>query len=167
MTSESHRHQGRCTLEEKSAVVSIEGPGAERTQLLSGDRYQFEFQRKIVERGRVEKSLWENQPVPEFSLRTAELMLWEVDLEKDTVSVDESRAGIFGHLHDEVQSIASVWRNLIHPNDRLSGFKAWNEHLDGSTERFEAEHRMRNNFGEWKWLLTRGKALERTQKGNR
>ncbi len=152
-------------MEEKKAVVSIENLSDEKTRLFSGDRYKYEFQKKIAERGRVEKSPAENQHRLELSLGGAELTLWEVDLEKDTVCVDQSWADIFGHLPEEVQLNTDFWRDLIHPNDRPGVLKAWDEHLDGFTERFEAEHRIRNKVGEWKWLLSRGKTVERTKEG--
>jgi PAS domain S-box-containing protein len=152
-------------MKEERAEVLLEDLGDERTQLLSGRRYQCEFQREIVERGRVEKSVSDKRQRLEHSLRGAELALWDVDLQKDTVFIDQTWADIFGHPLDEDQPSATFWRSLIHPNDRPRVLKVWNEHLEGSRERFEAEHRIRNKFGEWKWLLARGKAVERTPDG--
>ena len=118
-----------------------------------------------MERGRVEKSLLDNRQRLEHSLRGAELALWDVDIQTDTVSIDQTWADIFGLPLDADQPSVTFWQSLIHPHDRLRVLKVWNEHLEGSRERFEAEHRIRNKFGEWKWLLARGKAVERTAEG--
>ncbi|MFA6222912.1 MAG: PAS domain S-box protein [Desulfomonilaceae bacterium] len=149
----------------KWMALLMEDLSSEKTQLLSSHRDYYGVQKEIVERGCADKSLFENQQRLELSLRGAELALWNVDLQKDTVLVDQTWADIFGDRPEGIQLGASFWWSLIHPNDRSRVSNAWNEHVEGTTERFECEHRIRNKFGEWEWLLTRGKTVERLQDG--
>jgi PAS domain-containing protein len=39
------------------------------------------------------------------------------------------------------------------------------EHLQGRTQMFETEHRLRTKAGEWKWILARGRVVERDSSG--
>ncbi|TGV73946.1 PAS domain S-box protein, partial [Mesorhizobium sp. M00.F.Ca.ET.158.01.1.1] len=57
------------------------------------------------------------------------------------------------------------WLTMIHPDDRATVAEADRDHLDGQTEFFEAEFRMRHKDGRWIWILDRGKAIERDANG--
>ncbi|TGU93920.1 PAS domain S-box protein, partial [Mesorhizobium sp. M8A.F.Ca.ET.173.01.1.1] len=57
------------------------------------------------------------------------------------------------------------WPRMIHPDDRAAVAEADRAHLDGKTEFFEAEFRMRHKDGHWIWILNRGKAIERDAEG--
>lgn len=118
-----------------------------------------------MESGCVEKLPPDNRQSLELPLKAAELALWNVDLQQDTMSFDQAWAEIFGRSPDDIGQQADFWLNLIHPEDRQKVSRAWEEHLEGSTERFETEHRIKSKSGEWKWLLARGKTVERMQDG--
>ena len=149
----------------KWMVLLVEDLGHEITQILSSQRYHYEFQKEIVERGRAEKLLFDNQQRLELALRGADVGVWDFDLQKDKVFVDQTWADIFGYSSDEFEPSVSFWRNLIHPDDSQRLLKAWNDHLEGPAGCFEAEHRIRTKSGEWKWLLARGKVVERYTDG--
>jgi len=146
-------------------VLIVEDLADEKTQILSSHRYRNEFQKEIIERGHAQRVLYENQQRLEIALRGADLGLWDVDLRKDKVFANQTWADIFGYPRDEIEPSISFWHNLIHPDDSQRLLKAWNGHLEGSAEWFEAEHRIRTKSGEWKWLLARGKVVERYRDG--
>jgi PAS domain S-box-containing protein len=149
----------------KWMVLLVEDLSNEKTQLLSGHRYHYGVQKKIIERGRAQKVLYEDEQRLGLALRGADLGLWDVDLQKDKWFVNQTWADIFGYSPDEIEPSLSFWHNLIHPDDSQRLLMAWNEHLGGPAECFEAEHRIRTKSGEWKWLLARGKVVERTRGG--
>src|SRR5262249_29768127 len=51
----------------------------------------------------------------------------------------------------------------IHPEDRDRVRAKIEEHLDGKSERFEDEHRMRHKDGNYRWVLSRGFATRSYQ----
>jgi diguanylate cyclase (GGDEF)-like protein/PAS domain S-box-containing protein len=51
------------------------------------------------------------------------------------------------------------WLDRVHPEERDTVDTALQAHLDGQTERFESEHRLRHPGGGWRWALARGKAV--------
>jgi diguanylate cyclase (GGDEF)-like protein/PAS domain S-box-containing protein len=59
------------------------------------------------------------------------------------------------------------WRtHSIHPEDLPRVQKLLQEHIVGHTEVFESEHRIRNARGEWVWVRSRGKVVERDASGS-
>lgn len=59
------------------------------------------------------------------------------------------------------------WRkNAIHPDDLPRVQKLLQEHITGLSEVYESEHRIRNAEGEWIWVRSRGKVVERDSSGN-
>ena len=59
------------------------------------------------------------------------------------------------------------WRsNSIHPDDLPRVQKLLQEHITGKTEQYESEHRIRAASGEWVWVRSRGKVVERDAGGS-
>jgi diguanylate cyclase (GGDEF)-like protein/PAS domain S-box-containing protein len=59
------------------------------------------------------------------------------------------------------------WRNnSIHPEDWPRVQKLLEEHISGQTDIFESEHRVRAASGDWIWVRSRGKVVERDAAGN-
>ncbi|KFN51347.1 putative bifunctional diguanylate cyclase/phosphodiesterase [Arenimonas composti] len=59
------------------------------------------------------------------------------------------------------------WRTQsVHPEDLPRVQKLLQEHIVGHTEVFESEHRIRNGRGEWVWVRSRGKVVERDSAGS-
>jgi len=149
----------------KWMVLLIKDLASKKNRSLPGNRYRHKFRKDIIEHGRVEKLLFDDQEKRELALRGAELGLWDVDLQKDKVFVSQTWTDIFGCPLDEIDASVGFWQNLIHPDDNQRFFRAWNEHIEGPAKRFEAEYRIRNKPGEWKWLMARGKVVERRRDG--
>ena len=49
---------------------------------------------------------------------------------------------------------------IIHPEDRDQYLSAWNECMNGNTEKLLVEYRAQRKSGEWLWLHIRGKIVE-------
>ncbi|HZP66834.1 MAG TPA: EAL domain-containing protein [Rudaea sp.] len=60
---------------------------------------------------------------------------------------------------------ADEWRQAAHPDDLPLVQKRLSDHLEGRKDFFESEHRVRRQNGEWVWVLTRGKIVERDEEG--
>jgi diguanylate cyclase (GGDEF)-like protein/PAS domain S-box-containing protein len=51
------------------------------------------------------------------------------------------------------------WLDRVHPLDRDQVERELRTHLEGRTERFESEHRVRHGAGDWRWVLARGRTV--------
>jgi len=124
-----------------------------------------QLKREIGERERAQKLLSDSQQRLELAVKGADLGLWDYDMANNEAFVDQNWADIFGYSHDDMTSTTDWWRSVLHPEDRFAVVEAWNAHLEGRTPFFEAEHRVRDKSGEWNWVLTRGKVVERDRDG--
>ena len=70
-------------------------------------------------------------------------------------------------LRDQHQMSTDDWRSrAVHPDDLPRVQRILQEHITGTTEFFESEHRIRNAHGNWVWVRSRGKVVGRDQDGN-
>ncbi len=57
------------------------------------------------------------------------------------------------------------WSSRVHPEDGPRVRQAMQRTIDGAAELYEAEYRLRHADGTWRWVLDRGRALERDTAG--
>jgi PAS domain S-box-containing protein len=57
------------------------------------------------------------------------------------------------------------WQERVHPDDLDRVWKTLEACVSGERERYELEYRLRTKSGEWRWVLSRGKGLERDVAG--
>jgi diguanylate cyclase (GGDEF)-like protein/PAS domain S-box-containing protein len=70
-------------------------------------------------------------------------------------------------LRNEHEVSTDDWRSrAVHPDDLPRVQQILQNHIIGQTEFFESEHRIRNAQGEWIWVRSRGKVVERDEAGN-
>jgi signal transduction histidine kinase len=103
--------------------------------------------------------------------RRLELVLWrtgdelrEMDLVNDLVQ----RTKPLQHLmltNYEVVRKASTLRSEVMPEDRAEFDRALVAHFKGESEFLDVSYRARANNGEWVWLRTRGRVVERDGEG--
>jgi PAS domain S-box-containing protein len=153
----------RAEEELEQANRQLEDRIRQRTEQLTKLNEKLELE--IGERERTERLLYESQQRLELALKGADLGLWDYDVRKNQAFVDETWAGLFGYSQDEMQLDLNAWRNMLHPEDRPAVIEAWNAHLEGRAAVYEAEHRVRAKSGEWNWVLSRGKVVERDEHG--
>ena len=73
---------------------------------------------------------------------------------------------LFGHGTVEHLS-TDEWRNhSIHPDDLPRVQQLLQEHIVGKADIYDSEHRIRGASGDWVWVRSRGKVVERDESGN-
>src|SRR5438477_1435341 len=83
--------------------------------------------------------------------------IWDWDLATDRLWLSESWRALVGAK--AAGGAPSEWFDRVHPGDREAVQGAIRAHLDGRSERFESEHRLRHEDGTWRWVLARGQAI--------
>jgi len=99
------------------------------------------------------------------ALESARLALFEVDVRGARVFFSEGLAEMKGTGRGEAQVAISEMRELLHPDERDAIVDAASKVLSGERETYEAEHRIRRRDGEWSWVLSRGRIVERDAAG--
>ncbi|TGQ67344.1 PAS domain S-box protein [Mesorhizobium sp. M00.F.Ca.ET.186.01.1.1] len=100
-----------------------------------------------------------------FALAGAGQGVWDLDMRKGGTTYSATWVKMLGYAEGELDGDPDHWPRMIHPDDRAAVAEADRAHLDGKTEFFEAEFRMRHKDGHWIWILNRGKAIERDAEG--
>ncbi|MBT0663682.1 PAS domain-containing protein [Geobacter pelophilus] len=91
--------------------------------------------------------------------------LWDVQLQDGRTYLSPRGCEILGYPADEIDDLLQVWSDLVHPDDMPITEERLQAHIKGQAEIFEVEQRLRTKSGSWKWILTRGKVVERDPTG--
>lgn len=102
----------------------------------------------------------------ELVLNGTRLGMWDWNPQTNDVIFDERWAEMLGlKLSDLTQTLAD-WQDRVHPDDIDDCFADITAHVEGKVEFYENTHRMMHTDGEWRYILDRGRVVERDNLGN-
>lgn len=97
----------------------------------------------------------------ELAVEGAEIGLWNCNVQTGDVIFNERWANIIEYSLSEIQPTFKFWESRVHPDDLPNALKTWNTHLEGGVDFFRCEHRLMTKSGAWKWIMDRGKVVQR------
>ncbi len=121
--------------------------------------------RDITERKHVEEALKESESRLTLAVESANLGLWDQNLKTGKIIRNKRWAEMLGYNLEEIESNLTSFRALIHPDDLPALDEKISVHGTGISNSFSVEHRMKTKGGDWKWILNRGKIIERDEDG--
>jgi PAS domain S-box-containing protein len=124
-----------------------------------------ELEKESVERSSLEHALRESQQRLELAVDGANLAMWDWNVDTGMVKYSQRWAEILGYFPGEIKPHVSAWEELVHPEDMPQVMQKLNPNLEGLTSFYECEHRLKTKSGDWKWVLARGKVVERNNDG--
>ncbi len=101
----------------------------------------------------------------EFFMDAISSGIWDWNIRTGEVVFSESLAAMFGYTMEEWGAGPEAWSSRVHPDDLNTITPAIKNHLDGSTGYYQSEHRLLCKDGGYKWVLDRGKIVERDEHG--
>ena len=111
------------------------------------------------ERARADQALRESEERYAVAVAGANDGLWDWDLLNDRVYFSPRWKSILGYDSGELSESIDEWFGRIHEDDQNGFRSALKAHLDGKTEHFEHEHRLRTKTGPELWVLCRALAV--------
>lgn len=84
--------------------------------------------------------------------------IWECDLKTGALTASPRWNGMLGYAEGQVARL-DQWKQLLHRDDRDAILIRFNNHVEGITPCFDAEYRLRQCDGSFRWLHSRGTAL--------
>jgi two-component system sensor histidine kinase/response regulator len=126
-------------------------------------RLNAELEQRVIERTeqwRKSEARWQ------FAVDGAGDGIWDWNVETGHVFYSRRWKAMLGYLEDEIGDGLNEWSDRVHPEDLPNCWKIVEAHLKDQTEDFVLEHRMRAKDGSWKWILDRGKAVEKLPDGS-
>lgn len=83
--------------------------------------------------------------------------VWDWDIKKETLFFSKTWKQIMGYDEDDRPNMLSSWLNLVHSKDMAMVNEQLKNHLDGKSEFFLVEHRLRDT-NPLRWITVRGQA---------
>jgi len=114
----------------------------------------------IVEKARAEEALRKSEERFSLAMRGAKDGLWDWDLRTNQIYFSPRCQAMQGYAEEGVVQSPEAWLAQVHPDDVDDLRRAIQRHLDGASDHFVCEYRMRHRDGEYQWRLSRGLATQ-------
>jgi len=121
--------------------------------------------RDVTEQREAEAELRRQREQLSMAVEGGNIGTWNWDLDTDRVVFNRQWAEMLGYTREELPFAYSTWETLVHPDDLDRALDDLQDYLEGDADTFNPHIRMRTKSGEWKWIQTIGKVLERDEAG--
>ncbi|MDA8425546.1 MAG: PAS domain S-box protein [Treponema sp.] len=118
------------------------------------------FVEDLSERRKAEASRHSSEERLRNVIAAANIGTWEWNVQTDAVKIDERSLALLGYEPGELPHLdMKAWLGLKHPDDAVAVNDLLKDHLQGKTDFYSFESRMRHKSGGWVWILGRGKLV--------
>ena len=94
------------------------------------------------------------------------LCLWEQYIPSGNLTIFNMRWGeMLGFSPEEFAAHVDIWKSKLHPEDKEWVIKAFEDHVNGQADYYQAVHRMLHKDGSITWVSDRGRIVERLADG--
>jgi PAS domain S-box-containing protein len=108
-----------------------------------------------------EQALRESEQRYAMAVKGANDGMFEWDIKTGKAFYSPRWKSMLGYRESEIGENIEEWHSRTHPDDVDDVQARMRDHLDGRTERFENEHRLRCRDGSYCWVLARATAIRR------
>ena len=99
-----------------------------------------------------------------FAVQASDRGVWDWDMVTNKVYYSSESMKILGLTESDLVASPEEWDDRVHPDDREEYYGNINLHFENKIPFYETCHRVLCN-GEYKWILDRGKVIEREENG--
>ena len=124
-----------------------------------------ELQHMVVQadrRAKAEKAQRESEKRLALALDASSEGIWDWDVSADRAHLSPRFHTMLGYGEEDVPERFTDWRLLIHPEDRDRCIGQVRDCLDGRSPIYESEFRAKAKDGTYRWILSRGRVVERS-----
>jgi PAS domain S-box-containing protein len=101
----------------------------------------------------------------EMAEQNAGFGVWDLDVPNQRVHYSPQWKAMLGYADADEPDSTQTWRSRVHPDDLLPMLTALNGHLEGLEPAYEKEFRLRAIDGSYRWVLSRGRVVQRDKDG--
>jgi two-component system sensor histidine kinase/response regulator len=117
--------------------------------------------RNITAMKQAEAALRDSEARWQFAVDSAGDGIWDWNVRTGKVFYSQQCKANLGYADEEIGDSLEDWTGKVHPADLPTTWQGIQDHLQGKTAHFVSEQRMRSRRGSWRWILIRGKVIER------
>lgn len=101
-----------------------------------------------------------------LALEISKVGIWDYNSDTDQISFTTPSKTIIG-TQDNINfgKNATDWNDRVHPEDRQQYYQDFKDHLNGLKPLYENKHRVLHKDGSYRWILDRGKIIEKDKHG--
>ena len=121
--------------------------------------------RDMTEQKTAEKKLRKSEERLRLVLEGSSYGFWDWNIDTGLIQLNSRWLEMLGYDTHEIDRHIQSWQNLVHPDDYSFVMQSMNDNIVGNTEDYECEYRMKSKDGDWKWVISRGKVIDRDETG--
>ncbi len=91
--------------------------------------------------------------------------VWDYDCRTGVVFRSSGWMSMLGYEEGAFDSSPEHWAKIAHPGDQELAYELFRTFMEGGIEFHEAEYRLRDAAGEWRWVASKGRIIERDASG--
>lgn len=121
--------------------------------------------RNDEQRMQTEQALRKSEEQLKLALEGANDGLWDWDIRTGKTYYSPRWYTMLRFAPGDIKPYISAKEELIHPDDLALAQRRMQQHFNGETPIYQSEHRVHTRDGEWRWILDRGKVVQRDKAG--
>jgi PAS domain S-box-containing protein len=115
--------------------------------------------RDVTQYHEAERALRESEERWQLAVNSTHDGIWDWNVSTGALYWSPRCKEMLGYTDDELQMSVENVRELIHPDDRDRAWEGAARHLEGKSDQYADEYRLRHKDGSYRWVLARGLAL--------
>jgi PAS domain S-box-containing protein len=119
----------------------------------------------VTAQHRAEEALQESQQRMALAMEGGNIGMFDWDLRTGEAFFDRRWHESLGYSPGDVELNSRTWEKIIHSEDWSGAQQTLKDNLRGRIPFYENEVRLKCKSGQWKWVLTRAKIVERDSNG--
>ena len=119
----------------------------------------------ITERKLAEAALQQTKERLDLAMQSSAISIWEWDAGRGTIYLDAALAQMTGDEPRERYLTLEEMAPLVHPDDVEAVRQAQTDCIEGLRPLYRIEYRLKTASGDWVWVLSRGRVVERAGDG--
>ncbi|MEG4442660.1 PAS domain-containing protein [Microcoleus sp. AT9_B5] len=136
---------------------SLEQKVAERTQAL---------EQEMGDRQQIQETLRQSEERYQLTLESVNEGIWDWRIQTNTIYFSPQWKAMLGYQDNEIINLFSSWETLVHPDNLQPILDSLEDYLkSGNNEPYSWEFQMRHKNGSYRWILSRGRVVERDAEG--
>ena len=114
----------------------------------------------ITQRKQMEQALKESEERLRLAVESAKQGIYDVNLQTGQIVVNDSYPRMLGYEPESYNITMDSWLESIHPDEREKVRKNLDDYINGLSQDYHNEFRMKNSKGQYLWVLSIGRIVE-------